>query len=324
MSMAQGRAGEIPLPRQFAEQVRPDLIRRAVLAAQANARQKYGAYDQAGKRHTTDLSKRRRHYRGSYGFGISRTPRKILSRSGTRFGWVGALAPNTVGGRRAHPPKPEKEWGQKVNVAERRKAIRSALAATVEKDVVEARGHRVPKGFPFGVEDRFEQVKTTKEAIAVLKNLGFGGDLERCVRKTRAGKGKLRGRRYAVAKSVLIVVSGPCPLVKAARNIPGVDVCAVHELNAQVLAPGAHPGRLTLFTKKALERLEKEGLFQGTASSLKARLLKALTGGATTRAGDDPGQQESRSRDAKPKRSVKKQGGTAKKLTREQGEVAGA
>ena len=67
------------------------------------------------------LSKRRRAYRGSYGFGISRTPRKILSKRGRRLGWVGAVAPNTVGGRRTHPPKAEKIWREEINTKERRK-----------------------------------------------------------------------------------------------------------------------------------------------------------------------------------------------------------
>ena len=100
---------EINLPRQFNEQPRPDLVRRAVLAVQSHKRQPYGAKPEAGKRASAVLSRRRRDYRGSYGLGISRVPRKILSRGGTRMNWVGAFAPGTVGGRRAHPPKAGKD-----------------------------------------------------------------------------------------------------------------------------------------------------------------------------------------------------------------------
>ena len=85
------------------------LIKRAVLTLQNNKRQRYGANPEAGKKVSAALSKRRRKYRGSYGHGISRVPRKILSRRGTSMNWQGAFAPGTVGGRRAHPPKAEKK-----------------------------------------------------------------------------------------------------------------------------------------------------------------------------------------------------------------------
>ncbi|MFH1399970.1 MAG: 50S ribosomal protein L4, partial [Nanoarchaeota archaeon] len=100
--------GTIDLPAQFFEPFRPDLIKLGVLAVQANGRQPYGASPDAGMRHSVEVSRRRRKYRGSYGIGISRVPRKILSRNGTRMNWVGAEAPGMVGGRRAHPPKAEK------------------------------------------------------------------------------------------------------------------------------------------------------------------------------------------------------------------------
>ncbi|MEK6868731.1 MAG: 50S ribosomal protein L4, partial [Nanoarchaeota archaeon] len=100
LDTSKNKTGEINLPVQFDEEVRPDLISRAVLALQSSKRQAYGAMPEAGKRASSTLSKRRRRYRGSYGHGISRTPRKILSRRGTRMYWVGAFAPNTRGGRR--------------------------------------------------------------------------------------------------------------------------------------------------------------------------------------------------------------------------------
>ncbi len=113
ISIKKAEAGERELPAQFKGLVRPDLIKRAVLSLQSNKRQAYGASPEAGKRHSAELSRRRRKYRGSYGHGISRVPRKILSRSGLRFNWAGAVAPGTVGGRRAHPPKTEKIWTKK-------------------------------------------------------------------------------------------------------------------------------------------------------------------------------------------------------------------
>jgi len=102
--------GVLKLPIQFSEPVREDLIQRAVLTVEANTRQPYGTKPAAGMRHSADVSRRRRKYRGSYGHGISRVPRKVLSRRGTQMFWQGAVAPGTVGGRKAHSPKAEKIW----------------------------------------------------------------------------------------------------------------------------------------------------------------------------------------------------------------------
>ena len=68
------KTGEKEMPSQFSETYRPDLIKRAVHALQSAARQAYGAHPEAGQRHSSELSKRRRKYRGCYGFGISAIP----------------------------------------------------------------------------------------------------------------------------------------------------------------------------------------------------------------------------------------------------------
>ena len=85
---ANSEKGSKELPAVFSEEIRPDLIKRAVRSLQSNARQRYGADVLAGKKCSAELSRRRRKYRGSYGHGISRVPRKIISRSGTRFNWT--------------------------------------------------------------------------------------------------------------------------------------------------------------------------------------------------------------------------------------------
>ncbi len=262
MTMDAKLGSRLDLPRQFSEEIRGDIIKRAVEASQANSRQPYGAAEQAGKRHATKLSHRRRDYKTTYGHGISRTPRKILSRRGTRFFWVGAFSPNTVGGRRAHPPKPIKVWAKKINIKERRKAIRSAMSATMQKDLVVARGHRVPDAYPFVIDSSAESISKTRDLRAALKTLGLHDELVRAAaRKSRAGRGKMRGRRKRTVRGPLLVVSKACPLQDAAKNLPGIDVCVVDLLNADLLAPGADAGRLTLFTKDAIERIGREGLF---------------------------------------------------------------
>lgn len=256
-------AGSISLPAQFAEEIREDLIQRAVLSIQAANRQPYGTYGDAGMRHSSKLSRRRRDYRGSYGMGISRVPRKIHSRRGRRMNWVGALSPGTVGGRRAHHPKPFSDYSQKINETENRKAIRAALAATVDAKLVEARGHKLPKLFPFIIDNSFENISKTADLEAALVTLGFAEELARSKQvRIRAGMGKLRGRRYKTPTSVLFVVSkDSTKLVKAVSNLPGCDIMPVHRVNAELLAPGCHAGRLTLYTKGAIERLASEGLF---------------------------------------------------------------
>ncbi len=255
--------GRKRLPAQFAEPVRPDLIKRAVEAVWSHERQPYSSDPCAGKKASAKLSRRRRDYRGGYGHGMSRVPRKILSRNGTQMYWVAANAPGTVKGRRAHPPVASKDWRQKINDKERRKAIRSALAATVSKQHVVQRGHIVPNTYPFIISNAFEALEKTKAVMDALAALGLEEELARSGKwKIRPGKGKLRNRRYRCAKGPLIVVGGQCKLLKSAGNIAGIDVADVARLNASLLAPGAVPGRLTLFTANAVDKISKEKLFQ--------------------------------------------------------------
>lgn len=268
-----GKSGkEMVLPKQFNEPVRNDIIKLAVLSLQSIKRQPYGAKPGAGMRASAELSRRRHNYRGSYGLGISRVPRKIMSRRGTRMNWVGAFAPGTVGGRRAHPPKAEKIWEKKINKKERRKAIRSALSATVIAELVKKRGHLI-NDYPLIIEDKFENLEKTKEVRQVLEILGLKEELKRCsVRKIRAGKGKSRGRKYKTKKGPLLVVSKDCKLMKSASNILGVDVEIVNNLNAELLAPGTMPGRVSIYTESAIKKLEEDRLF--TNNPVKKEVVK--------------------------------------------------
>jgi len=254
--------GNKKLPKQFDEKVRPYLIKRAVLAFRANNRQPYGASPEAGLRASADLSKKRRKYRGSYGKGISRVPRKIMSRRGVQFNWTAAVIPGVVGGRRAHAPKAEKIWDQKINIKERKKAIRSALAATIDKKTVAERKHIIPDTYPFILSKDLEAVSKLKELRETLVKLGLDKELKRLDKKiVRAGKGKARSRQYKKPRGMLIVTSKYCALSRAGKNIPGVDVKSIRTLNAEDLAPGTHAGRLTLFTESAIDTIQENNLF---------------------------------------------------------------
>ncbi len=262
LSITGSEVGKKDLPEQFNEVVRADIIQRAVLAIQNNNRQPYGAFPEAGKQASAFLSKRRRNFKGTYGRGQSRTPRKVLSRNGTQFNFVGANAPGTVKGRQAHPPKAGHIWAQKINQQERQKAIRSAMAATMISTLVQKRGHHLPKDYPFLLENKIETLQHTKDAVQALHKLGLTAELERCgERRVRAGKGKLRGRKYKTKKGPLLVIQQKSPLFQAARNIPGIDIIDIQNLNASLLAPGTHYGRLTLFTEGAIESLSQNKLF---------------------------------------------------------------
>jgi large subunit ribosomal protein L4e len=253
--------GETAFPEQFKEEVRPDLIRRAVFAIQSHKRQPYGTDPEAGKKYSSKLSRRRRDYKTAYGIGISRVPRKIISHRGTRFNWIGARAPNTVGGFVAHAPKAEKIWAVKINTKERRKAIRSALAATISKELVKERGHEFTE-YPLVLEDSVENMKKTKDVLAFLLTLGLDKEMERAERKSeKSGRARRRGRSFQKAKGPLIVVSKKCDLMKSASNIPGVDIVEVKSLNAELLAPGGDCGRLTIYTESSLDLMKKLKLF---------------------------------------------------------------
>ncbi len=248
------------LPDQFEERVRPDIIKRAVLSIQSRNRQPYGADDRAGKRHVTYWKKRNNAYRGQKGRGQSRTPRKIMLSRGSQIFGEGAEAPNTRGGRRAHPPKPEKELGEDINDKERRKAIRSGIAATSDPEAVNQR-HTYSGDLPL-IEDSLESFEKTSELREKLEDLELKDELERVSqKKVRPGKGGSRGRKYRRKVGPLLVVAEGDGVFNAASNIPGVDVSLVENLNAELLAPGTVPGRLTVWSEKALEKLEEEELF---------------------------------------------------------------
>lgn len=235
---------EIALPLVFEEPYRSDLIKKAVLASQANRQQPYGPHMYSGLRTSAES--------WGPGRGVSRVPR---IHGGSRA----ARMPGAVKGRQAHPPKPEADRTEKINNSERRKAIRSAIAATANKPLVEARGHRFEADLPIVAVDDLANLKTTKEVKAFLEAVKVWEDILRAKGKNiRAGKGKMRGRKYKKPKSVLIVTSEDKGIGKAARNLPGVDILTTNLLNAEVLAPGTHAGRLTIWTESAISKLGEE------------------------------------------------------------------
>ena len=241
--------GEIELPEIFMEEFRPDLIKRAVISSQTAKIQPWGSNPMAGKRTTAES------------FGAGRGAAMVPRVKGSRHpaGSKGAFVPQAAGGRRAHPPRVDRIIHEKINKKERRLAIKSAVAATAKPEIVEQRGHCIENlpQIPFIVDDELSKIKKTSETREIFKKLGIMDDVVRAKsgRTIRAGRGKTRGRKYKSPKGPLLVVGEDKGISKGARNHPGVDIVVVNNLNAELLAPGTHPGRLTIYTKSAIEKL---------------------------------------------------------------------
>jgi len=73
----------------------------------------------------------------------------------------------------------------------------------------------------------------------------------------------MRGRKMKQAVGPLLVIAKNEGIAEAARNLPGVDIVSVDNLNVELLAPGTHPGRLTVWTSSAFEKVEVDKLFGG-------------------------------------------------------------
>lgn len=159
------------------------------------------------------------------------------------------------------PTKIWRRWHRRVNVNQKRYAVVSAIAASAVPSLVMARGHKietVPE-LPLVVNDSIEGVEKTSAALKVLKEIGAYADAEKAKdsHSIRPGKGKMRNRRYINRKGPLIVYgSEGAKLVKAFRNIPGVDIINVERLSLLKLAPGGHLGRFVVWTKSAFQKLD--------------------------------------------------------------------
>lgn len=160
------------------------------------------------------------------------------------------------------PTKIWRRWHRKINVNEKRYAMVSSLAATAVPALVMARGHRIDSisEVPLVVDNKvIDNVDKTSKAVALLKSLNAYEDVEKSKdsKTVRAGKGKARNRRYVSRRGPLVIYNQEnSPLLKAFRNLPGVELCNVSRLNVLQLAPGGHLGRFVIWTKDAFEKLD--------------------------------------------------------------------
>ncbi len=244
---------EVQLPAQFSSQIMPELIARAAISDQTKHYQPKGNYPRAGM----ETSARYRGRKGDFGSGKNRgqamLPHEILPKG--RLGKVKRI-PSAVKGRRAHPPKANKNIIEKINKKEYKAALVSAIAATADKGTVAKRGHKHSGNLPIVIEDSFESVSKTAQACKTLMAL-IKEDLTRAKKaKKRTGVRKRKASKKR-AKSAIIAVSKDSPIIKAAKNIPGIEAVKVSDLSVEKLAPGAKPGRLAIYTVSALDEIAK-------------------------------------------------------------------
>ncbi|XP_078435394.1 large ribosomal subunit protein uL4-like [Wolffia australiana] len=249
--MATDGPAAVALPDVLKAAIRPDIVRFVHAHVSKNKRQPYAVSKRAG--HQTSAE--------SWGTGraVSRIPR--VPGGGTHRAGQGAFGNMCRGGRMFAPTKIWRRWHRRVNLNLRRHAVVSALAASAVPALVMARGHRVEAvpELPLVVSDSAEAVEKTSAAVKLLRQVGALADADKAKdsHAVRSGKGKMRNRRYVSRRGPLVVYATEgAKLVKAFRNIPGVDVMHVDRLDLQKLAPGGHLGRFIVWTRSAFERLD--------------------------------------------------------------------
>ncbi|KAJ3339508.1 hypothetical protein HDU91_001009 [Kappamyces sp. JEL0680] len=242
--------GTVKLPAVFSAPIRTDIVQFVHTNVAKNKRQPYAVSVEAG--HQTSAI--------SWGTGraVARIPR--VGGGGTHRSGQAAFGNMCRGGRMFAPTKVFRKWHVKVNQNQRRFATASALAASAIPSLVLARGHRIDAidEVPLVVSSSIENSHKTKKAVAFLKAINAYADVQKVVdsKKMRAGLGKLRNRRHRQRRGPLVIYNEDEGIVKAFRNIPGVETASVNTLNLLQLAPGGHVGRFVIWTQSAFEKLD--------------------------------------------------------------------
>ncbi|KAH8606954.1 Ribosomal protein L4 L1 family 60S ribosomal protein L4 C terminal domain [Trypanosoma vivax] len=254
--------GTCPLPAVFTAPIRHDIVQFVHTNMAKNSRQAYAVNRLSGMKHSAE----------SWGTGraVARIPR--VRGGGTSSSGAGAFGNMCRGGRMFAPTKIFRRWHRKINLHQKRFAVVSALAASSLPALVMSRGHKIENiaEVPLVVEDAVQNYEKTKEAMAFLKAVGALDDVNRVndSRQIRAGRGKMRNRRYVARRGPMLVLPDNKG-TRAFRNIFGLDLANVNALNLLHLAPGGHVGRFIIWTKGAFSKLDSIfGTFK-EASSVK-------------------------------------------------------
>jgi large subunit ribosomal protein L4e len=236
------------LPPVFRVPIRQDVINKAYVALDSRRRNPQGRDPLAGERTSAETSN------PPTGKGISRIPR-VKGERYSKSGMAGAVA-STVHGRLPHPPRSEKVIAKEINVKERRLALVSAIAATASRDLVTRRGHKFSMELPIIVSNDVENLTKVRDLKKLLLALGMTEELARTTRRTRkTGSALSKLGRKGVGP--LFVVSDNSNLRNVVGSFGGVSVARTSNLSVLDLAPGSAPGRLTIWSKGALDSLNK-------------------------------------------------------------------
>jgi len=249
-----GKAGKkMALPGILEKEFRVDLVRRALLADQSTRFQPQGHYLLAGMQTTAVYVGRYSVYRTGRHIGKAIRPRQKLAKGA--MGDVRRI-PSAVKGKRAHPHKIEKTLVERINRKEYARALESAVAATAKPELIKKSHSYRGAELPIVVSSEIEKVAKTQELMKILAALSLTEDLDRSHSpKSKQGRRRKVQRRY-FRNSVLIVAKDASHLLKAGRNVPGVDVVGVMDLSVESLAPGASP-RLTVWSEAAIPEIEE-------------------------------------------------------------------
>jgi large subunit ribosomal protein L4e len=250
-----GKAGDIEMPEFFSVLIREDIAQK-VFETEKRI-QPYGPNPESGKHHSAsgNLSHSRRLWKTAYGKGISRVPRKIMWRRGDHFYWIGAETSGTRGGRQSHPPKVAHfQRERKINKKEQQIAIKSALASTSNVELLKKRyetlrGQKITINLPLVFDGKILKLKTG-DFLEFLNKL-FGENMRIVLKEKlqRAGKGKLRNRRYKENAGLLLVIGN-----KEECRISGIDVRKISDLEISDIFP---LGRLTAYSEEAVKELKQ-------------------------------------------------------------------
>ncbi len=249
-SSAGEKKGQIDLPSVFSSPIREDIVMKHFEVSKKI--QPYSPKIGAGIRQQgyNQISHKRHDWKGHYGKGISRVPRKTMSRRGTNFYWVASNMPSARGGRRAFPPTGIYA-DKKTNKKEIALAINSGIAATSSISLIQKRYetlHTLDHA-PFIIDSLPQK---TKSLVSTLKKI-LGKNIELALKNkvVRAGKGKKRGRKYKSNAGILILTGKDEKATFSGfeiRNIRNLEIADLYPL-----------GRLTLFTEKAISELNHIG-----------------------------------------------------------------
>jgi large subunit ribosomal protein L4e len=249
-SLSGEKSGESTLPAVMKAPLRADIVQFVHTNMNKNHRQAYAVSIRAGKQVSAS----------SWGTGraVARIPR--VGGGGTSRSGQGAFGNMCRGGRMFAPTKTWRKWHRKINITQKRYAVASSLAASAVPALVMSRGHvidEVPE-IPLVLDTAIESTSKTSAAKDILAAVGALDDVEKAgnSKQIRAGKGKMRNRRYTLRRGPLIIYKSNDGVEQAFRNLPGVELCCVDRLNLLQLAPGGHMGRFCVWSQAAFEALD--------------------------------------------------------------------